>query len=170
MIERVCSRKYVWPTKVTFHFRILWNRSKWSVIESSALTVPKTSGDHRMDIPGKIDQQENTPYVYGISGRSFITVKIQARGRKGNVYNKWWSTSKRGIEFNILKVTLCELKACNRVNVKRFNILVNYRVQFFIFPQNLKFLNTFLVFLIIPIRLDLPRSGDPIIITKRVKW
>ena len=43
---------------------------------------------------------------------------------------------------------------------------VNCRVQFFLFPQNLNFLNTFLVFLITPIG---PRSGDPIITTKRVK-
>ena len=32
--------------------------------------------------------------------------------------------------------------------------------NFFLFPQNLKFLNTFLVFLITPIRFDLLRFGD----------
>ena len=35
-------------------------------------------------------------------------------------------------------------------------------MQSFLFPPNLKFLNTFLIFLIISIRFDLPRSGDPI--------
>ena len=39
-----------------------------------------------------------------------------------------------GLEFKLLKVTIREVKACNRVNVKRFNILVNCIVQFFIFP------------------------------------
>ena len=40
-------------------------------------------------------------------------------------------------------MTIREVNACNRVNVKRFNILVNCRVQLFLFPQNVKFLNTF---------------------------
>ena len=62
-----------------------------------------------------------------------------------------------------------DVKACNCVNVTRFNTLVNCRAQFFLFPQNLKFLNAFLVFLIIFIRFDLPRSGDTYIITKPVK-
>ena len=66
-------------------------------------------------------------------------------------------------------MTIREVKACNRVNVKRFNILVNCRVQFFCSPQNLKFLNTFFVFLIIPIRFDLPRFGDSYITTKTCK-
>ena len=48
-----------------------------------------------------------------------------------------------GTWVKILKVAICEVRACNRVNVKRFNILVNCRVKFFLFPQNLKFLNTF---------------------------
>ena len=64
-----------------------------------------------------------------------------------------------GTWINILKVTIREVKACNRLNVKRFNILVNCRAQFFIFPQNLKFLNTFRVFLIIAIRFNPPRFG-----------
>ena len=41
-------------------------------------------------------------------------------------------------------------------------------MQFFRFPQNLKFLNTFLVFLIIHSRFDLPRSGDFYTTTKLV--
>ena len=49
MTEHVC------PTKGTLHFGILWSRSKWSVIESSAVTVPETSDDHRVDIPRKRD-------------------------------------------------------------------------------------------------------------------
>ena len=56
----------------------------------------------------------------------------------------------------MLIVTICEVKGYNRVS---FNILVNCREQFFLFPQNLKFLNTFLVFLTIPIRFDLPRPA-----------
>ena len=68
--------------------------------------------------------------------------------------------AERGLELKILKVAIHEVKACNRVNVKRYNILVNCREQFFPFPQNLKYLNTFLVFLIIPIRFHPPRSGD----------
>ena len=74
-----------------------------------------------------------------------------------------------GTRVKILKVIIREVKACNRVNVKRFDILVNRREQFFLFSQNLKFLNTFLVFLITPIRFDLPRSGDTYITTKPVK-
>ena len=42
--------------------------------------------------------------------------------------------------------------------------------NFLLFSQNLKFLNTFLVFLIITIRFDLPRSGDSYITTKRIIW
>ena len=57
-------------------------------------------------------------------------------------------------------MTIREVKACNCVNVKRFDIVVNCKVQFLIFPQNLKYLNTFLVFLIIDIRFDFSRSGD----------
>ena len=68
--------------------------------------------------------------------------------------------------MKILKATIREVKDCNRVNVKRFDILVNCRVQFFFFPQNLKFLNAFLVFLIIAIRFDLPRSDDSYITSK----
>ena len=41
--------------------------------------------------------------------------------------------------------------------------------NFSLFPQNLKFLDTFLVFLIIPIRFDLPKSGDSYATTKLVK-
>ena len=74
-----------------------------------------------------------------------------------------------GTRVKILKVIICEMKACNRVSVKLFNVLINYRVQFFLFLQNLKFLNTFLIFLIIPIRFDLPKSGDSYIITRLVK-
>ena len=74
-----------------------------------------------------------------------------------------------GLELKILKVTIREVKAYNRVSVKRFNILANCRVQFFLFPQNLKFLNTFLDLLIIHIRFDLPRSGNPYLTTKHVK-
>ena len=65
-----------------------------------------------------------------------------------------------GTRVQILKVIICEVKTCNRVSAKRFNTLVKCREQFFIFPQNLKSLNTFLVFLITPIRFDLPKSGD----------
>ena len=36
-------------------------KSKWSVIELLAVTVPKTSGNHRIDIPGKGDHQVYTP-------------------------------------------------------------------------------------------------------------
>ena len=49
-------------------------------------------------------------------------------------------------------------------------VFVNGREQFFLFPQNRKFLNTFLVLLIIPIKFDLPRSGDSYIITKPVNF
>ena len=65
-------------------------------------------------------------------------------------------------------MTIREVKACNCVGVERFNILVSCREQFFIFPQNLMFLNTFLVFLTTHIRFDLPRSGDSYITTKLV--
>ena len=66
-----------------------------------------------------------------------------------------------GTWVKILKVTIREVNACNRVNIKRSNILVNCREQFFFFfPQNLTFSNTFLVFLIISLRFDLSRSGD----------
>ena len=68
--------------------------------------------------------------------------------------------TKKGTWVKILRVTICEVKACNRASVKRFNIHVNFREQFLLFPQNLKFLNTFLVFLIIHIKFDLSRSGD----------
>ena len=46
--------------------------------------------------------------------------------------------------------------------------VVNCSMQFFLFPQNLKFLDTFVVFLITPIRFDLPRSGDSCVTTKLV--
>ena len=98
----------------------------------------------------------------------FITGRIQDRGRKEKEYKKWWLTQK-GDLVKILYVTICEVKACNRVSVKRFNILVNRGEQFFLLPQNIKFLNTFLVFLIIPLRFELPRSGDSYITTKPLK-
>ena len=71
--------------------------------------------------------------------------------------------TERGLEFKILKMTIRKVKTCNPVNVKRFNILVNCRVQCLSFPQNLKFLHTILVFPITAIRFDLPRSSDPYI-------
>ena len=36
-------------------------KSKWSVIEPLAITVPKTSGDHRVDIPRIRGHQEHIP-------------------------------------------------------------------------------------------------------------
>ena len=72
--------------------------------------------------------------------------------------------TKRGLEFNILKVTICEQQACNVVNVNVSIYLLIVECNLFPFPQNLKFLNTFLVFLTILIRFDLPRSCDPYII------
>ena len=53
-------------------------------------------------------------------------------------------------------MTIREVKACNSVNV---NVSI-YLLIVFLFPQNLQFLNTFVVFLIMPIRFDLPRCGD----------
>ena len=99
----------------------------------------------------------------------FIPGRIQARMRKEKGSKKWWSTQKQGLEWKILKVTIIEVKSCNRVNVERLNILVNFRVQHFSYPQNLKFLNTFLVFQIISIRFDRPKSGDFYITTKSLK-
>ena len=64
--------------------------------------------------------------------------------RRKNIKND--DPQENGDDLKILKVTIREVKACNRVNVKRFNILVNCGAQFFLFPQNLKFWNTFLVF------------------------
>ena len=46
MIERVCSRTYVYSTKGTSHFGIVRNRSRLSVFEPSAIAVTTTSGDH----------------------------------------------------------------------------------------------------------------------------
>ena len=65
-----------------------------------------------------------------------------------------------GTWVKILKVTIREVKKCNRVNVKRFIILVNCRVQFFFFHKTLSSWTRSLLFLIIPIWIDLPRSGD----------
>ena len=47
----------------------------------------------------------------------FIPGRVQARGWKEEPYKKWSSTQKLRLEFNILGVTICEQKACNRVNV-----------------------------------------------------
>ena len=100
----------------------------------------------------------------------FVPRRIQVREREEKEYKKRWFTQKRGLELKILKVTIRKVRACNHVNIKRFNILVHCRVQFFLFPQNHKFLNTFLVFLIIPNRIDLPRSGDSHVTTKLVNY
>ena len=62
-----------------------------------------------------------------------------------------------GLEFNISKVTNFKQKACNLVSVK----VVNYPIQSFLFPQNLKFFNTFLVFMISLSDPIFFRSGDP---------
>ena len=67
----------------------------------------------------------------------FIPERIQTRGRKEKKYKKWRSTPKPGLKFNILDVTIREVKACNRISVERFNILVNCRVQFFFFHKTL---------------------------------
>ena len=60
-----------------------------------------------------------------------------------------------GHEFNTLKVTICELKAGNRVNVTRFKILVN--CPFSTKPYLLEHVSCFSD---IPIRFDLSRSSD----------
>ena len=49
---RVDNQDFMEPEQTT---------SKWSLIEPLAVTVPKTSGDHRVDIPGKRYQQVYTP-------------------------------------------------------------------------------------------------------------
>ena len=65
-------------------------KSKWSVIEPLVVTIPKASGDHRVDILGKKDHQVYSPslqlpppgirsmernwtsrYTYEIGGRGF---------------------------------------------------------------------------------------------------
>ena len=99
MIEHVCSRKY----GSTFHFmEPEQTKSKWCVIESLAVTGPKTSGDHRVDIPGKRDNQVYTPslqlpppgirsmernrtyrYTYEIGGRDFHLRKNPSSWEKG---------------------------------------------------------------------------------------
>ena len=71
---------------------------------------------------------------------------------KEKPYKRWQSTPKRGLEFNIFKVIICKRQ--------RFNILDNCLVQSFLFPQNLQFLNTFLVFLISLSNTICFRSGD----------
>ena len=82
-------------------------KAKLSVIEPLALTVPKTSGDHWVDIPRKRDHQVYTPSLqlpppgFGqwkeigpLATRTtlvkeiFIPGKIQARGRKEKEYRK----------------------------------------------------------------------------------
>ena len=148
-----------------------------------AVTVPETYGDHRMHFPGRYHQ------IYTLSLSLLSTIPRDSNnGKKSDVpvhVPDWWKRlsspegsklvgvrkndikmvihTETGTWINILKMTICEVKACNNVNIKRFNMLVNCRVQSFLCPQNLKFLNRFLVFLITPIRFDLPSSGDPYI-------
>ena len=81
---------------------------------------------------------------------------------KDNPYKRWRSTPKRGLEFNISKVTNCKGKTCNRVNVKVSIYLLICLVQSLIFAQNFKFVNTFLVSrYLYQIRSVFFRSGDP---------
>ena len=83
-------------------------KSKWSVIEPLAVTVSKTSSDHRMDIPRKRyspqgfdrwKENRTSRYTHKIGGRRFHPGRIQARGRKEKGYKKWWFAQKRGLEL-----------------------------------------------------------------------
>ena len=77
------------------------------MIESWSVTVPKTSGDQRVDIPGKRDHQIYTPSLqlspqrFGrwkeierlatrtrLAEEVFIPGRIQAHGRKEKEYKK----------------------------------------------------------------------------------
>ena len=62
-------------------------KSKWSVIEPLAVTVPKTSGHYRVDIPGKRDQQEKRDSSLVTTSRDSIN------GKKSDVplhVRNWW--------------------------------------------------------------------------------
>ena len=61
-------------------------KSKWSVVEPFAVTVPKTSGDHWVDIPEKRDHQVYTPSLVN-------TPRDSVNGRKLDVpvhVRDWW--------------------------------------------------------------------------------
>ena len=93
-------------------------KSKWSVVEPLAVTVPKTSGGHQVDIPRKSDHHVYTPSLqlppwrldqWKETGRPatrtrlveevFIPGRIQARGGKEKWYKKRRSTQKRRLEL-----------------------------------------------------------------------
>ena len=58
--------------------------------------------------------------------------RIQARGWKEKSYEKWRSTPKPGLEFNIFKATICE-QARNlvNVNVSIYLLIVDCNFSFF---------------------------------------
>ena len=114
MTEHVFSKKYLFHERY-FLLRInnqdflesTHTKSKWSEIEPLAVTLPKTSGDHPVDIPRKRDHQVYTPSLqlpspgirsmeinrtsrctYEIDGRGFHLRRIQTRGRKEKGYKK----------------------------------------------------------------------------------
>ena len=176
--EHVCSWKYVRFTKGTFHFgSITWilckrskQKSKWYVIERYLNHLVTTGWTFQGKETAKYtpslfryhpqERNQTCRYTYEIGGRGFHTRKNPSSWEEGERIQKKMIHTETGTWVNIVNVTIREVKACNRVNVKRFNILVNCRVQSFFFPQNLKFSNTFVAFLIIPFKFDLPRSGD----------
>ena len=86
-------------------------------------------------------------------GRKISPIKDGDPHRNGDLC----STSQKWLIVNE------NLQSCE---CQSFNILVNCSVQFFIFPQNLTFANTFFVFLISVSDSIFYRSGDPISINK----
>ena len=99
MTEHVCSRKYVCPSKGIFHLEILWNRSKWSVVEPSAVTIPENiwrpTGGHskekrsgilsplRLPAPEmRSMERTRTSAIRARLEKICIPGRIQARGRK----------------------------------------------------------------------------------------
>ena len=123
-------------TKGTFHIGIEWNRNRWSVFEPSAIMIFENiwrpsgvditprwrAGKHSLSLPlpaleFRQWRELGYPRPSEIDGRNFYPRKESNSWWKEKPYKKWRSTPKPGLEFHILKVTICEQQACNRVNV-----------------------------------------------------
>ena len=99
-----------------------------------------------------------------IGGRNLRPRKESSSWWKEKSYKRWRCTPKRGLEFNIFKVTICEQQACNLVHV---NVSI-YLLVVAIFPFSTKpwVLEHLPCFSDILIRFDPSSSGDTAIINK----
>ena len=93
------------------------------VVSPSAITSPRESVN---------GESSDVAIRTRLAKEICIPGRSQTRGRKEKPYKRRRSTPKPGLKFNILKVTICEQKACNvNVNVSIYLLIVECNFSFF---------------------------------------